>query len=212
MPQPQKKSQRTGSRQYTRQQLLEAAAEEFAQLGFQGANVNRIADAAGFSIGTIYNHFPSKRELMLAFIEEIGKMHVDFIQNQVEQETEPNLRLRTFFKAGFAFVHTNLVKARAIFNTLNGPDEEFRQSLFETYAPLFELLSENILKPGIENGDFRADMPPTTAGLIMLIYLGTGSQFSPGRKHWIDDEAVADFVLQALQLDTITENQAEAQR
>jgi len=198
MSQPQKKSQRSGSKQNTRQQLLEAAAEEFAQHGFQGANVNRIADIAGFSIGTVYNHFPSKRDLMLAFIEEIGKEHVNYIQDQVTLEADPKLRLRHFFKAGFAFVQTNLQKARAIFNTLNGPDEEFRQCLFEAYAPLFALLSEQIIQPGIENGDFREEIPPSTAGLIMLVYLGTGSQFNPGRTHWIESDAVADFILQAL--------------
>ena len=46
----------------TRQQLLAAAAQEFAEKGFVGANVNRIANAAGFSIGTFYNYFPSKRD------------------------------------------------------------------------------------------------------------------------------------------------------
>ena len=194
----QMKSQQKEAQEETRWQLLEAAAEEFSQHGFQGANVNRIADAAGFSIGTVYNYFPSKRKMMLDFIEEIGKAHVDYIQDQVNQESEPNLRLRSFFKAGFAFIQANHNKARTIFNALNGPDDEFRQSLFETYAPLFELLSENILKPGIEKGDFRVDIPPSTAGLIMLIYLGTGSQFSPESKHWIDDKTVADFVLQSL--------------
>ena len=56
--------------QETRQLLLEASAGEFARHGFDGANVNRIARAAGFSIGTVYNYFPSKQELMLAFIDE----------------------------------------------------------------------------------------------------------------------------------------------
>jgi AcrR family transcriptional regulator len=201
-----KKSQRKEAMQKTRRLLLEAAAEEFAQYGFQGANVNRIADAAGFSVGTVYNYFPSKREFMLTFINEIGQMHVDFIKEQVNQAADPHLRLRNFFKAGFEFVQTNLKETRSIFNALNGPDEEFRQQLFTTYAPLFELLSEDIINPGIKQGDFRTDIPTTTSGLIMLIYLGAGSQFSPEGKHWIDNQTVADFVLHALQIHNSPKN------
>jgi AcrR family transcriptional regulator len=194
-----KKSVRKEAMHETRRSLLRAAAEEFAQYGFSGANVNRIATAAGFSIGTVYNYFPSKRELMSALIDELGSLHVDFIIHQVKQETDPSSRIRKFFQAGFEFVKTNLQESRSIFNVLNGPDEEFKQRLFETYAPLFEVLNTFILNPGIAQGHFRADIPATTSGLIMLIYLGAGSQFSPDGKHWIEDEEVADFILHALQ-------------
>ena len=39
----------------------------------------------------------------------------------------------------------------------------------------------------------------------MLIYLGTGSQFNPEGKHWINNDEVADFVLQALQMNNSEE-------
>lgn len=195
-----KESSRKEALQETRTHLLEAAAHEFAQHGYAGANVNRIAAIAGFSVGTVYNHFPSKRELMLAFIDEIGARHVDFILKQVMEETDPARRMQRFFTTGFEFVQTNLIESRAIFNTLNGPDEAFRQRLFEIYAPLFDLLNKEILNPGMVRGDFRPDMPATTSSLIMLIYLGAGSQFTPDGKHWIAAKEVAEFVVHALQL------------
>ena len=182
----------------TRQQLLAAAAQEFAEKGFVGANVNRIANAAGFSIGTFYNYFPSKRDLMVAFIDEIGQLHVDFMVDQVKQEADPCRRMEAFFKSGFVFVETHLTQSRAIFNTLNGPDEEFKLRLYQVYQPLFQLLSDDILAPGIAQGDFRQVDQGATAGLIMLIYLGTGSQFGPEGALWLDPMQVADFVLQAL--------------
>lgn len=183
----------------TQQKLLEAAGEEFAREGFSGANVNRIAKQAGFSIGTMYNYFPSKRKLMLAFIDEVGGLHVDFITEQVKQEEEPSQRLEVFFKAGFDFVESHITPARAIFNALNGPDQEFKLRLFQTYQPLFQLLGEDILGKGIEEGQFRQVEPTSTAGLLMLIYLGTGSQFSPEGKLWLDHAQVADFILHSLQ-------------
>lgn len=193
-----KGSDRKEAMQETRMNLLEAAAHEFAQHGYAGANVNRIAAAAGFSVGTVYNYFPSKRELMLAFIDEIGGRHVDFILQRVKGETDLAQCIQVFFKSGFEFVQKNIPESRAIFNTLNGPVEDFRQRLFETYAPLFELLNTDIIKPGVARGDFRPNLPATTSGLIMLIYLGAGSQFSPDGAHWVKPEEVADFVIQSL--------------
>lgn len=193
-----KKAERNAIMKDTRQSLLAAAAEEFARLGFDGANVNRIAKAAGFSIGTVYNYFPSKRHLLLDFVEEIGQLHVEYIAERVKQEEDPRRRVEIFFQAGFAFVESHVTQARAIFNTLNGPDEEFKQYLWQTYQPLFLLLGNDILGPGIAQGFFRPVDPVTTASLVMLIYLGTGSQFGPEGQLWLAPEYVAGFVLNAL--------------
>lgn len=144
-----KETERDQIREETRRSLLTAAAVEFAGQGYDRANVNRIAEAAGFAIGTFYNYFPSKRDLMLAFIDEVASLHVDIIVAQVRGETDPGRRLEVFFEAGFVFIQEHLIQARAIFNTLNGPDEVFRQHLFEAYQPLFLLLGEDVLAPGI---------------------------------------------------------------
>ena len=44
-----------------RQRLIEAAIQEFAQKGYDGANVNTISLTAGFSKGTIYNMTSAKQ-------------------------------------------------------------------------------------------------------------------------------------------------------
>jgi AcrR family transcriptional regulator len=50
--------------------LLDAAARVFAQHGYAGASVDRIAERARLSKGTFYWHFKSKEELFLALVEE----------------------------------------------------------------------------------------------------------------------------------------------
>ncbi len=47
----------------TRAALLRAAAEEFAESGYAGASVARIASRAGVTLGTMYHHFKRKGEL-----------------------------------------------------------------------------------------------------------------------------------------------------
>ena len=48
--------------------LLEAAARVFRAEGY-GATTNRIAKAAGVSVGTLYEYFPNKEALLLALAE-----------------------------------------------------------------------------------------------------------------------------------------------
>jgi AcrR family transcriptional regulator len=53
----------------TRNLLLSAAKQVFARVGYEKAQVEEIADAAGFSKGALYAHFKSKEELFLALYE-----------------------------------------------------------------------------------------------------------------------------------------------
>jgi AcrR family transcriptional regulator len=53
-----------------REELLRAAAQVFAERGFQAASVDEIAERAGFSKGALYWHFQSKDDLFFALLEE----------------------------------------------------------------------------------------------------------------------------------------------
>jgi AcrR family transcriptional regulator len=50
----------------TRGLLLRAAEQVFARVGYEKAQMEEIAEAAGFSKGALYAHFKSKEELFLA--------------------------------------------------------------------------------------------------------------------------------------------------
>lgn len=49
-----------------RREIVEAASRCFVEHGFEGASMHRIIAATGLSAGALYNHFPSKQELVLA--------------------------------------------------------------------------------------------------------------------------------------------------
>jgi AcrR family transcriptional regulator len=53
----------------TRDLLLRAAEQVFARVGYEKAQVEEIAEAAGFSKGALYAHFKSKEELFLGLYE-----------------------------------------------------------------------------------------------------------------------------------------------
>lgn len=49
----------------TRQRLLAAAARVFSQYGYAAGTTNRIAEAAGHSIGSLYQYFPNKDAILV---------------------------------------------------------------------------------------------------------------------------------------------------
>jgi AcrR family transcriptional regulator len=53
-----------------RRQLLEAAARRFAHQGFRATTIRDIAGDAGMLPGSLYYHFASKNDLLLAVYEE----------------------------------------------------------------------------------------------------------------------------------------------
>jgi AcrR family transcriptional regulator len=57
----------------TRERLLRAAADVFAQRGYDGTRVADIAAAAGVSNGALYSHFGSKAELLVGALRAHGR-------------------------------------------------------------------------------------------------------------------------------------------
>lgn len=54
----------------TRTLLVEAGLRVFAERGLELASLDDVADAAGFTKGAIYRHFPSKGAFLLALFEQ----------------------------------------------------------------------------------------------------------------------------------------------
>lgn len=57
----------------TRDRLLRAAADAFAERGYDGTRVSDIAAAAGVSNGALYAHFGCKAELLVAALRTHGR-------------------------------------------------------------------------------------------------------------------------------------------
>ena len=63
---------------------LEAAAREFASEGYEGATTNRIAAAAGISVGSLYQYFPSKEAIAVELARRYRADRLAFVRGQLE--------------------------------------------------------------------------------------------------------------------------------
>jgi AcrR family transcriptional regulator len=84
-------------RQQTRDHLLAAAAQVFAERGFHGASLDAVAAAAGFSKGAVYSNFKNKEDLFLALLESIYSREMKLLRATLEaSEVPPESRLTDF--------------------------------------------------------------------------------------------------------------------
>lgn len=78
--QDQPRSGRTRPRRAeVRRQVLEAALTVFAQHGFDGASMDDVASAAGFTKGALYSNFAGKDDLFLALMDQQVSRRVELI-------------------------------------------------------------------------------------------------------------------------------------
>jgi AcrR family transcriptional regulator len=94
--------------------ILQAAAKTFAERGYLGASIDRIAEAAGISAPVIYRHFGSKKELYIELLQVSGRSLLEATTREEGYETVEEL-LRENVRAFFHFVEDHPSAWRILF-------------------------------------------------------------------------------------------------
>jgi AcrR family transcriptional regulator len=107
---------RTRDKATTRQRLLAAARELFYENGICASGVGAVAERAGVTKMTLYAHFPSKDDLVVAYLEDSDRRWQGFLEERLSGHEDSRDRLlavcdayREYFTAremrGCAFVN-----------------------------------------------------------------------------------------------------------
>ncbi|HEY8694686.1 MAG TPA: TetR/AcrR family transcriptional regulator [Chloroflexota bacterium] len=81
------------------QEILQAARDVFSERGFEKASIDDIAERVGIGKGTVYLHFPSKEELLLALMRQSCLRLVEMCRSAATgQPTTPG-KLRCIIQA-----------------------------------------------------------------------------------------------------------------
>ena len=75
----------TPRREATRQRLLDAAAQVFAEVGLDGASVETVCERAGYTRGAFYSNFESKEELFLELARRVVQHRVCAARSRVAE-------------------------------------------------------------------------------------------------------------------------------
>ena len=127
-----------------RLQLLQAAQDVFVAQGFHAAAMDDIADRAGVSKPVLYQHFPGKRELYLALLEE----HVSGLAERVNEAlaaTEDNHeRVNGAVQAYFEFIDAEGEAFRLVFESDLRNDADVRSIVDRGTEVCVEAIAEVI--------------------------------------------------------------------
>jgi TetR/AcrR family transcriptional regulator len=87
----------------TRERVLEAAAEQFAQHGFAGASLAAISKACGISDGLILHHFQTKEGLYRQVLEELAGRYAQALALARNSAGSPAEAMQSTLTAAFDF-------------------------------------------------------------------------------------------------------------
>jgi AcrR family transcriptional regulator len=139
--------------QRNRARILEAAKKEFTRSG-ANASLEEIAKKAGVGPGTLYRHFPTREDLLVAvYRSEMEKLAA--AERTLADSKSPVEALRAWLLLFVDAVATKQIIA-PVLNTLVGdPKKLFAAS----YAQIHEALRA-LVKRAIKGGDIRQDLDP----------------------------------------------------
>src|SRR5947209_12762906 len=130
----------------TRTSLLKAASKVFCRTGLEGASVEQVSQAAGYTKGAFYANFKSKEELFLVMLDERFSRELERLDAALAGGEDPAEEARA---AAADFIHfagdDDWPKLYFQFVAHAAQDEEFRQELATRLAAMRQRVGE-ILK------------------------------------------------------------------
>ena len=135
-----------------RARLLEVATRMFAERGVE-TSLDDVAKAAGVGIGTLYRHFPTREDLVLAvYAAQIDAL--DGRSRQLATSEDPGEALREWMRG---FVDFYAVK-QGMVTLLRTMIDGSRSQHFEQTRETLRVAAERMLTPAIEAGVIRQDV------------------------------------------------------
>src|SRR5919202_1653708 len=189
VPPPSSAARRTSRlpRGARRQQLLQAAQDGFVAQGFHAAAMDDIADRAGVSKPVLYQHFPGKRELYLALLEQQVDSLAERVADAMAGTDHNRARVDGAVGAYFDFIDAEGEAFRLVFESDLRNDDEVRATVDRGTRACVEAIAEVI---AADTGADRERALLLASGLTGLAE--TSARWWLPRKGTVDrDEAVA---------------------
>ena len=169
-----------GSRSFVssarRAQIVEAAIETLAEVGYANASLARIAARLGISKGVISYHFAGKDDLIAEIVSQVLQRAWAYIQPRIEAQTTGPEMLRAYIESHFEFMRDNPKQLSAVVEivraTIAGAKSPFTGDRDGAVHMLAELLTRFQAA-----GDLRADFDPNAMAIAIRAVIDA----APGR-------------------------------
>lgn len=159
-PSPHAPSLKERQRQERERLIVQAAAEMLVERGYHDMAIDEIAARVGISKGTVYLHFASKEDLVLALLDRGMRDFVQRLSQVLDAPGSPREKLRRIFERVYGASALRFQMLHAVFqdSTLMGRLHEKRQSHEEIWDEPMRRIGE-LFEAGKASGDFDPAIP-----------------------------------------------------
>ncbi|MGN9780448.1 TetR/AcrR family transcriptional regulator [Nonomuraea sp. ZG12] len=153
-------------RAQTRDRILQAVSRLSRVQGIDTISLTDVAHEAGITRTVLYNYFPDKAALLLAFTERVTRYFIDSYEQGLPEGASPADRLRVFVRLQLDGLLAHPHPGAADLSAALGPAAY--QQLAEHVAPMQRILID-ILDSGAASGEFQVLDVAATARMIMAL-------------------------------------------
>ncbi len=146
--------------------LLDAARDVFGREGYHAASMDAVARGAGVTKPTLYDHFPSKRDLYLALIDADLEVVRRTVSDALSAPTGNRERIRASFQAYFDFVDEHGPGFRLLMQEVVGADPDLRRRVGRVRASILAEVAELIVR------ESEGRLDPAHAETVALALVG----------------------------------------
>ncbi|MCA1979356.1 MAG: TetR/AcrR family transcriptional regulator [Thiobacillus sp.] len=157
---------------HTRQALLDAAFAEIHRHGFQAASLSQILADTGLTKGALYHHFPDKRALGLAVVEDVIRPRLAAMMfAPLAGSDTPLAALRALLEAKAAdpdpWVVTLGCPLNNLMQEMSPVDETFRLHLNALFRDWVDVVSAALLR-GQRAGEVKPDIDVDATAFFLV--------------------------------------------
>lgn len=184
-------SRRERQRQELREGILDAARELFAREGVEQISMRRLAEAVGYSPGTLYLHFASKEDLLRCLVDQAFGTLLAMLQASRASTSLATLRAGLRAYVAFGLAHPRQYQFAFV---LQAPPASGAYEPHEAFQYL-----RQCVRDCIRSGEFRGVDPETAAQILWAGVHGLTSLFIARPAFpWVERSRLVEATLETL--------------
>jgi TetR/AcrR family transcriptional regulator len=167
----------------SRQQILDAALELFAQKGYAATTVREIVDAARITAPTLYYYFGNKEGLYMELMQTHCAQIDSVLESHLHTSESSKNRLKDLVDKIFRHVIEDKDFFRLMFTIYYGPSQGAPYCDFISYHVKFHAAIKKIIEEGIASREYQPGNPGHMTWVIRgLVQLAMEEQIKDDRE------------------------------
>ncbi len=151
------------------EQIKKAVLDIIATEGFQKLSTRNLANRVGISEGALFRHFRSKKDILLAIMQDVRSRLVQKLQDIALADASPDLRLFQFMCAHVTYLLENRGITFLLFSeAAHMNDADLKKHMHDILNEQKQYVTK-IIQDGIESGLWDSEL---SANNVAVLYLG----------------------------------------